>query len=75
MRHTDGKDMTDDDRNHGVVPNELGADDADIDATARRSEQVPADPEGVGGEGDDLLARDQQVGEIVCQMVGDGDRH
>ena len=38
MRHTDGKDMTDDDRNHGVVPNELGADDADIDATARRSE-------------------------------------
>ena len=75
MRHSNSKDMADDDCNHGGVPNELGVDDADIYGIAPRAEKVPAKPEGVGGERDDELSSDQKVGEIVSQMVGDRDRY
>ena len=66
MRHANGKNMAGDDGDHGGVPNEFGADDADIDAVVRRAEYVPANSEGIRGERDDELSGEQQVGKIVC---------
>ncbi len=75
MRQVDGDDVAGDDGDHRGVPGEAGADDGDVDAVRRGAEEVPAEPERIGGERDDVLALDQEIAEIVREMVGDRDGH
>ena len=69
----DGDDVADDDGYDGGVPSEAGADDRDVDPVVRRAQDVPAEAERIGGQGNDVLPLDQDEGEVVGQMIGDGD--
>ncbi|MBI2979086.1 MAG: hypothetical protein HYY38_09790, partial [Rhodospirillales bacterium] len=75
MRQIDGDHVADDDGGDHRVPGELGADDGDIDPVAGAAEHVPAGPERIGGERDYVLALDQEEGQVMRQMIGDGDRY
>ena len=70
-----GAAVPDDDGDHRQEPDEARVHDRYVDQIVLGIEKVPAEPERIGDQRDDELAGDQQVGEIVGQVVGDGDRH
>src|SRR6266545_3950636 len=73
MRQVDGDDVAGHDGDHGGEPGEAGAHRADIGPIPRRAEEIPADAEGIRGQRDDELALDQEEGEVVGQVIRDGD--
>ncbi|MNM89521.1 hypothetical protein D3C81_1017530 [compost metagenome] len=67
--------MAGDDGEQRHVPHHLGVDDAKADEVQLRAEQVPAEAQRVRRQRYQVLARHRQKGEVVGEMVGDGDRH
>jgi hypothetical protein len=75
MGQVDGVDMADDYGDHCDPPDGLDAHDADIDRPVGGAEEVPAQSEGIGGLGQDELAGQQQVRQVVGQVIGERNGH
>ena len=75
MSQKNGDEMPQDNRRYRQIPDELSGDDPDVHFVVCRAEQVPAPAERIGDERDDELARQQEVGKIVGNVIGDRNRH
>ena len=73
MRQVDRGDVAQEDRRHRGVPGKARVDDRDIDPVAGRPEQIPAEAERVRDKRNDVLALDQQEGEVMREVIADGD--
>ena len=75
MREIDGEHVAGDDGGKRRVPGKARTGQGDVDPVAGRAEQVPAAPERIGQERNDVLPLDQQEDEIMRDVIADGDRH
>ena len=74
VREIDGRDVPEQNRREGGVPGKTRPDDADVGAVAGGSKQIPAETERVRRERHDVLPLHQQEGQVVGDMIADGDR-
>ena len=67
--------MADHDRAYLACSDRVRRDELEVDAAVGRPEQVGARPKWVGGEPEDILGLEDEEREVVCDAVGERERH
>src|SRR5215813_10432677 len=67
--------MAEHDGRERQIPGESCPSEAYVDAVPGRPQQVPAVTEGIGGQGDDVLALYEQIHEVMRNVIANCDWH
>ena len=67
--------MAGDDRHDGRVPGHSGVHQAAVGADVSRADEIPAQAQRIGDEGDRELAVDHEMAEVMREVIGQRNRN